>query len=335
MTLSIEAVRSCAGLKALRPEWLDLWLRVPEATPFQSPAWLIAWWHQFGEGTPLALAVRRRGELVGLAPFYVLPEPGLRKLLPLGAGVSDYLDPLLDPAQAAVAAPALLAWLAQEGYGFDRLDLAGLRPGSPLLTAAAPRGWRATAQPIDTTPVLDLPHGTSRSWLGKLPYYRRRAERLGPVELVQADRQGLPELLEQLFELHGRRWRAQGQPGVLADGRVQAFHRAAASALLAQGLLRLVALRIAGRPAAMIYGMADASRWHVYITAFDPELRHPGLGTTLLGLVIEQAVAEGARELHLLRGREPYKYAWGAVDRPLWGFSLAPDDKDGVTRRAA
>jgi len=30
---------------------------------------------------------------------------------------------------------------------------------------------------------------------------------------------------------------------------------------------------------------------------------------------IEAAIAEGAREFHFLRGREAYKYEWGAVDR--------------------
>jgi CelD/BcsL family acetyltransferase involved in cellulose biosynthesis len=335
MTLSIEPIRSCAGLKALRPAWLDLWLRVPEATPFQSPAWLIPWWHSFGEGAPLALAIRHGGELVGFAPLYLRREPGVRKLLPLGAGISDYVDPLLDPAHAQRAAAALLSWLAQEAYGFDRVDLAGLRPGCPLLTTAAPQGWRSIIQPIDSTPVLPLPHGASRSRLARLPYYRRRAERLGAVELVRADRQNLPQLLDELFLLHGARWQRRGEPGVLAEARVQAFHRAAASGLSAQGLLRFFALHIGGHPAALFYGMADTTRWHAYIAGFDPELPHPGLGAMLLGLVIEQAISEGVRELHLLRGREPYKYDWGAADRPLWGFSLLPDAAAGRTVRAA
>jgi CelD/BcsL family acetyltransferase involved in cellulose biosynthesis len=31
--------------------------------------------------------------------------------------------------------------------------------------------------------------------------------------------------------------------------------------------------------------------------------------------VIDQAVAAGCREIDFLRGREPYKYEWSAVDR--------------------
>jgi CelD/BcsL family acetyltransferase involved in cellulose biosynthesis len=44
----------------------------------------------------------------------------------------------------------------------------------------------------------------------------------------------------------------------------------------------------------------------------------------MLGHAVEQALSEGLAELDLLRGREPYKHAWGAVDRPVYGRRLAP-----------
>jgi CelD/BcsL family acetyltransferase involved in cellulose biosynthesis len=44
----------------------------------------------------------------------------------------------------------------------------------------------------------------------------------------------------------------------------------------------------------------------------------------MIGHAVEQAAAEGLLEFHFLRGREPYKYAWGAVDRPNHGRRLEP-----------
>ena len=64
------------------------------ATPFQSPAWLLAWWRYFGTREPLLLTARARCELVGLLPLYLLREPGCRKLLPIGVGLSDYVEAL-------------------------------------------------------------------------------------------------------------------------------------------------------------------------------------------------------------------------------------------------
>jgi len=40
----IEEICELAVLVSLADEWWDLWHRSPAATPFQSPAWLLAWW---------------------------------------------------------------------------------------------------------------------------------------------------------------------------------------------------------------------------------------------------------------------------------------------------
>ena len=47
MPLSAEIVTNAARLTALQPDWWTLWDRSPAATPFQSPAWLLAWWRNF------------------------------------------------------------------------------------------------------------------------------------------------------------------------------------------------------------------------------------------------------------------------------------------------
>ena len=122
--------------------------------------------------------------------------------------------------------------------------------------------------------------------------------------------------------MHASRWSQHGLPGVLVDEKVQAFHRLAAPELLRAGLLRLFGLRINGRLVAVFHGLADGRRLYAYLSGYDPALPHPGLGAMLLGRALCTADAEGLRELHFLRGREPYKYAWGAVDRPLYARSL-------------
>jgi CelD/BcsL family acetyltransferase involved in cellulose biosynthesis len=323
--IAVEEITTPAGLVVLLPEWLELWRCTPAATPFQSPAWLLPWWNAFGCGELLTLAIRVQGRLAGLFPLYVYPDGDTRKLLPLGIGVSDYLDPLLPPEMV----PPALAWLALRQDRFDRIDLEELRAGSPLLDAPLPSGWRGSVYPCEPCPVLALPEDPAElrravPRLAKLPYYRRRAERLGEMRLERASAATLPEYLEALFALHATRWQERDEPGVLADPVVQAFHREAAAALLELGLLRLHGLRIGGRFVAVLYGFADRQRFHAYLAGHDPALPHPGLGALMIGHAIEQAAAEGLREFHFLRGREPYKYAWGAVDQPGHGRRLEP-----------
>src|SRR5690348_13692008 len=94
---TVELIRDDQALIALRPEWDALWRRVPSATPFQSPAWVLSWWDQFGTFRPRVAAFRAGGRLAALLPLYVLDEGAERKLLPIGVGLADYFDALLEP----------------------------------------------------------------------------------------------------------------------------------------------------------------------------------------------------------------------------------------------
>jgi hypothetical protein len=65
-----------------------LYARSPQASPFQSPAWLLAWRRCFAPEQLWVLAVRRSGALIGLAPFYIHcgPSAGHRQVTLLGNG---------------------------------------------------------------------------------------------------------------------------------------------------------------------------------------------------------------------------------------------------------
>ena len=73
------------------------------------------------------------------------------------------------------------------------------------------------------------------------------------------------------------------------------------------------------RPVAVGYMVTAKNRAYDYITGFDPDVAALGAGTVLVGCAIEAAVEERAREFDFLRGREAYKYRWGAHDRPTFG----------------
>jgi CelD/BcsL family acetyltransferase involved in cellulose biosynthesis len=149
----------------------------------------------------------------------------------------------------------------------------------------------------------------------QLTLARNRAARRGAVALRQADPASIGEALDHLFRLHGARWQRRGETGVLADDPVQGFHRAAAPGLHDAGLLRLHTLAIEGEVVAAYYGFQHRDRAYFYHSGFDPGYEFESPGTLIVAHAIEQAVGEGAREFHFLRGQESYKYGWGAVDR--------------------
>lgn len=300
-------------------EHADLWARDPRATPFQHPVWLEPWWTHLGGGERIDLEARdQAGRPIGALPAFVWVNGGTRKLVPIGAGHSDYLDALTDPASASEAARQIWRAAADAADRWDELLLPDVRPDSPLLKAL-PVGWRAVDEPCDVCPVLKLPQdgdvmrALDKSHRRKVVHDRHRADRLGDVEIAFAQPHELHEALSALFRLHLARWEAEDQPGVLGEPSVQAFHRAAAPVLAAAGLLRCVLVRHQGRIVTVLLGFADRSRWFSYVIGIDHSVAGQSFGTLAFAHLIEAAAAAGAREFHFLRGEEDYKYRWGAA----------------------
>jgi len=319
-----QVLGSTRELEALRPEWEQLWRADPFATPFQSPQWLLPWWKHVGQGQLCALAWRdHEGALVGFAPLYVHTDgDGVRHLFPVGMGTTDYLAPLARPGRHGELAEALLAAIGNLPAAWDRFEFPQLPREAPLLAAAADTevGAGEPSPVLPLTPTLDriLP-----STLRNLRTSRHRAERAGTLAYECADAAAVPEFLAALAQLHASRWHARGLPGVLADAAVRAAHAEAAPQLQAAGMLRLYGLRLDGVLVAVVYALFDpvqAHRRHCYsyIGGFDPRHAFFSPGSLLLAHAIERAAAEGATAFDFLRGAEPYKYRWGAVDQAMF-----------------
>jgi CelD/BcsL family acetyltransferase involved in cellulose biosynthesis len=294
-------------------EHWSLWHRDPRATAFQSPAWLGAWWTHLGTGERVDVEAWIDGTLVASLPMFVWWHDGRRRLAPAGAGHADYSDALIDP---AVPGALSALWNALAALEWDELWLPDLRGDSPLL-GGLPNGWTADDEPTETCPVLTLPPGDllaglSKTQRRKVVHDRHRAERLGGVSVAFAEPGEIDDALEALFALHAARWAMAGEPGMLADARVQAFHRAAAPALAAAGLLRMPVVRHEGRIVSVLLALGDARRGLSYVIGSD-FLPGQSFGTLAFAAAIERAHADGAREYHFLRGEEPYKFQWGAV----------------------
>lgn len=315
-SLTVDLIERDEDLQKLLPDWWGLWNRVPSATPFASPAWLLPWWRTFRPGTLQSIAVRRHGQLVGLSLGYIEDGPWNRRLLPLGIGVSDYLDVLVDPTVEAVG-ERLVAETLTLSDRWDSWELEELMPGAAGLTLPL-HGGDADPRPQSACPVLPLPLLTA--W-PKTPAYRRwrrswnRLGRHEHVRVVSATAATVHDLLDDLIAIHGRRWAEAGESGVLANAAVQTFHREAVPRLLDAGLLQFFGLQVDGRTVGAYYGLLHRHRAFGYLSGYDPDWRFESPGAALLGHAIRQAVVQDCTEYHFLRGQETYKYAWGASDR--------------------
>jgi len=304
----IDILRDAAAIEA---EWWDLWSRDPAATPFQSPAWLMPWRRHFDQGETQIVCVRDQdGRLCALLPFFT--HEG--RLLLWGSGTGDRLDGLFAPVLEMGSLAAAMAALDAPA------DLFQLSGRSPLRRMRLPAGWSARDGLSDPCAVLPLPAAASPNMESRLRYYRRRATRAGMGKPERGTAADFPALVE----LHRRRWAVRGEPGIFGDARMANWLGEASLRLEEAGMLRLHFLRREDATVAALLVLAANGRSYDYIGGFDPELSSFGLGTILIGHAIEEAQREGHSAFDFLRGREPYKYRWGARDEPTHARLLLP-----------
>jgi CelD/BcsL family acetyltransferase involved in cellulose biosynthesis len=313
-----EIIGDAQALEALAPHWWELWQHSPSATPFQSPAWLIAWWRHFAPGELATVAVWRGSRLAGLAPFYIEHGEHGDRLLPVGISLSDYLDVLVEPLGHDAVEDAMMEAARSLSWRMWELDEAA--PDSRALGLRCPE-WlalRSTEQSV--CPVIELTGATDLA--DCVPPKRRRqlrrslafAARRGPVVIIPANaRPGC--FLDQLFRLHAACWGARDQPGVLAAPKVRDFLEDALPAIAARHLARCYLVEIGGVVAGAYLGFSDRGRAYAYLGGFDPAYADESPGSILIGHAIGEAIREAATEFHFLRGGESYKYRWGAVGR--------------------
>lgn len=331
MSFSVDVLTTAAQLQGVEPEWRALWEHASGSSPFQSPDWLVPWWTHFQADKELrVVTVRQRGELVGILPLYLTAHAGPRELLLLGTGNTDHLDFVGEPGSEDAAVAAALDAIPALGDTWDVVDLQELDGRSALLRLPSPAGLRLDVQEQDICPMIALPSEgpvpISSRLRSHLAQARRKILARGPLRRLEAaspaDATLRRTLIEGLFSLHQARWRKRGEAGVLHDPATCAFHREIAERFDRAGLLRLFALEVGpaagGTLAGVFYGFARGPVTYAYLTGFDPALEHLSVGSLLVAEAIEMAVCEGRRTFDFLRGGEPHKYRWGAIDHPTF-----------------
>jgi len=165
--------------------------------------------------------------------------------------------------------------------------------------------------------------------------YPKRLDKQFTTEYCLARTQDETQVaLNELFRLHGRRWRARGQTGVLATPRRQKFHREVCAKFLRRDWLRLWTLRCDGQAACVLLSYFYGGRTYFFIGGFEPEMMRWSVGTCLFARVLRHAIEEDrAQEFDFLRGEEEYKYRYGAKNREYQTIAKFDDGARGQLLR--
>jgi CelD/BcsL family acetyltransferase involved in cellulose biosynthesis len=305
--------------------WERLHAQSPLATPFMSAGWARAWWAAWEDAAePFTVVVRDGDEVVGLAPLVRRRRGPLRVLEPVGMDPGDYWDALSAAGREREVADAVAAALREQRGAWDAWILRCAPPASPV--PGALDALPALRRPPIPAPHIALPEdfdaylkGLSSSHRQNLRKHLRRLDD-GEVELDEiTDPARLPEVVERWQGFRRAQWEAQGKdinPEHVSP-RFAAFMLACLRELLPAGAALVWEFRVDERVVGTYVNFADADAFYWYLGGFDPAVVKLGLGKIAIGHGIRTSIAAGRARYDFGRGAEPYKYWYGAVDRPL------------------
>jgi CelD/BcsL family acetyltransferase involved in cellulose biosynthesis len=324
----------------------NAWEALAEGSVFRSWTWLRTWWRHYGEPDArrelrvyLAFSDVAAGpeSLAAVLPCYVeasWTQGRVLRLLGDGEVCSDHLG-LLVKVNAEQGAAAIATYLA-ESDDWDLLDLAAVDSDDAITTALldvlALNDCTTTRLLADRCWVIDLPP-TWGEFLAMQSKSHRKQLRQLDARVLQSERAKwklvtspaeFASAWSTLVDLHQRRRISLGEPGCFASRTWAAFHWEVAQQLLAEGRLRLSLLDLDSQPIAAEYHLAGAGATYAYQGGVEPErlADEPGQLSTLC--TIKQAIADGHAHFDLLRGDEPYKAHWRAVQRQALRLVAVP-----------
>jgi len=255
---------------------------------------------------------------------------------------ADYATLLCAPEDLPAVAQAVVQDLAgapDPDHGdqpWDVVDLRRFRDDDPALpalenafrSAAEAQRWEVMREVEDVCPVARLPAGDDwEAYLASLDKKSRheirrkmrRAESAGPLELRLVD--PTPEAVDVFIDLHQARWGADGLfPDSPGGDRSRRFLHRVAELETAEGDARQLQLGRVEAGGLLIFatvGFDDGTTCYFYNAGMDPDARELSPGVTGTAAYIRDRLAAGRSRFDFLRGDEPYKYEWGAVDEPI------------------
>jgi CelD/BcsL family acetyltransferase involved in cellulose biosynthesis len=263
------------------------------------------------------------------------PVPDSATAIFFGASYhADYATVLAAPADlAAVCEATVEALAAMKPERWDVVDLRRLRAGDPATDAllkafewAAPQaGWIVTREQEDVCPVVTLAPGADfEAFLGTLDKKERheirrkirRAETAGAVALERSS-DPLADL-DAFVDLHQKRWGAEGLfPPTEGGAASRRFFAGLFGDCAASGIVDLSFLTVAGRRIAAGVTFDDGQAVYYYNAGVDPDARDLSPGVLMVACYVQRAIELGRARMDFLRGDEPYKYEWGAIDSPI------------------
>lgn len=336
MTLySTTILTDLGSVRAVEPAWRELHSRAGIVSAAQSPEFVIAAIEAataFAAPRPgLAIICAWRGEkLVGLWPAFREKRSGRTWLVPPGFGANEeYSGPITCPDEQE---SEILCALMSGAKPVADIVFFTIPAGIDAETAARRTMRLCYGHPV-SSPAIDVPADGYDGWLARksgsfrkgLRYDRRRLEKLGSVELVDA-RPNCPHsnaLIDWIFDEKANWARQKGhQQSWLFNDTAKNLVRNFFAGTNPSRSLRAYALTVDGTPAAGAICLESTGSLEFFVFVINPDYSPYSPGNLLLDELVRRSFDEN-RAFDFRITSEDYKKRWADTQRPYVTYICA------------
>jgi len=333
--LGFSVLEDTREFAALEEEWEELYRHCATATPFQSWAWLYSWWqHYGGEGHELRIVAVRSGELlVGILPFMIQRRFGFKRLLFIGAGVTDYLDLLAREGWEREVAETGVRVLRRLGP-WQVADLSDVRPEAAawslfgMWDGPRIRRWQDNCPVVEAIPWDGLLASVSTNLRSPARRAIKKAKQDGvQYELVKAE--DVEEGARRLVALHREAWQGREiDPNNLTE-TYESHMLTATRRMTSRRLGEIREFRRNGEVIVSHFLVVGRNFIGTYtLGATQKAMQRYQVSTLEIYQLLNIALERNYDYLDLLRGEESYKLRWSnrmiPLHRMILGRRLVP-----------
>jgi CelD/BcsL family acetyltransferase involved in cellulose biosynthesis len=323
--------------------WTDLERRYGDGALTSSWDWTSTWLANYGDVVPhrfavgesadgpcgIALVARGVGRRRG--PFAVRSIHLGTAGEPPGEGVFvEYNRVLADPRRRETFVRTLLTDLRQDA-SWHEVVLDGFVPEDAELFLTTEPAFVARRE---RCPTMNLREAADRDGdviallrSATRRKVRRSLEALGDVTTEWAETaEHAVEILDELIDLHQRRWESAGEPGAFASPRFRGFHRDLVARLAPSGRAILFRVRAGERTVGCLYNLIERRRALFYqsgLNSFEDGRISPGF--VAFASCMQACFERGLEEYDFLQGEARYKRELSTMSRELvWATARRP-----------
>jgi CelD/BcsL family acetyltransferase involved in cellulose biosynthesis len=331
--MKVERIQSPRKFQQIKDVWNGILHSSDQDCPFLTHEWISSWWACFSEDNTLeVLLFKNEKEIpVGAAPLMI--RDGILRFV-ASEEVSDYCDFVFIKGCEEEFYESLFGYFNTLSSKIEKIELINVHSSSSTLDylprLVSKHGFSCSVEEVEVAPVLQLPssyedhlRNLSKKKRHELRRKLRKMKSLDGVRVEKiTDSKNLRTYLDRFIDLH--RQGSSSKAKFWEKPKMAAFFHEMANRLSLQKWIELKILFVEDKILAALLNFSYSDRIYFYNVAFNRDFARYSPGIFLFDHCIQEAISSGKKSADFLRGREEYKYYFGAKDSKIFRLILMP-----------